>query len=72
VRVYSSGLRSGVNFINVLLAAFRHSDPKSGKNSQVVSLFALLRSVQAKAALRTLMKLTPDGETGEHQWNHRS
>jgi len=31
----------------------------SKKNSQVVSLFALLGSEHAKAVLRTLMKLTP-------------
>jgi len=37
--------------------------PKAHKNSQVVSLFALLGSVHVKAAHRTLMKFTP-GKVG--------
>jgi len=41
--------RSGVNCINVLSAAFTLTDPKSAKKySQVVSLFALFRSLLVK------------------------
>jgi len=46
-----------VNFINVLQAAFMHTDPK--KYSQAVSLFALLRSGIVKAASKMLSKSTP-------------
>jgi len=37
-----AGTGPGVNFINILRAAFTHADPESAKNSQVVSLFMLL------------------------------
>jgi len=50
----------GVNFIKVVRAAFMHSDPKSTKKTSLRCLFALLGSVHAKAARRTLMKLTHD------------
>ncbi len=33
--------KPGVNFINILRTAFVHAEPKSVKDSQVVSLFAL-------------------------------
>ncbi len=53
-------LRSGVNFINVVRAAFLHADAKSAKKTVKLSVFfALLGSVRIKAASRTLMKLTP-------------
>jgi len=49
-----------VNFINVVGAAFTPTDHKSAKKDcQVVSIFALSGSLSAKAANRTLMKLTP-------------
>ncbi len=52
-------LRRGVNFINILPAAFMHADPKSAKNTVKLSIFfALLGSAGAKAACRMLMKLT--------------
>jgi hypothetical protein len=56
--------RSSVNFINVLQAAFMHTDPKSVKKDiQVVSFFTLLGSALVKAARRKLlMKLTPDAK----------
>jgi hypothetical protein len=50
----------GVNFINILQAAFTNADPESVTiqlNCQY--LFALFRSERVKAALRILMKLTP-------------
>jgi len=52
---------SGVDFINILQAAFTCKDPGSAKKySQVDSLFfALLGSARAKAARKTLVKLTP-------------
>jgi hypothetical protein len=51
---------SGVNFINILQAAFMHPDPKSVKKIVQLSVFfTLLGSARVKAARRTLMKLTP-------------
>jgi len=48
-------LKPGVNFINILRAAFTGTQiPKVQKDIQVVSLFC------SKAACRMLMKLTPD------------
>jgi len=48
-----------VNFINILRAAFLHTDPKSAKNTVKQSVFfALLGSPNAKAAHKMLMKLT--------------
>ncbi len=59
-RTSFTGLPPGVNFINVLGAAFTRADPKSAKkDTQVVNFFALLGSVPVKAARKTLMKLTP-------------
>jgi len=51
----------GVNFNNILQAAFAHADPKAQKDKQLGCIFALLESVSAKAARRTLMKLTHGG-----------
>jgi len=54
-------LGSGVNFINVLQAAFASADPESIKKQLCHQyLFTLLGSASAKAACRTLMKLTPE------------
>jgi hypothetical protein len=48
-----------VNFINFLLAAFVHADPKSAKNTVKPSVFfALPGSASAQATCRMLMKLT--------------
>ncbi len=53
-------LRTRVNLINILEAFLQTQIPRAQKNSQVVSLFALLGSAPVKAARRrTLMKLTP-------------
>jgi len=50
----------GLNFINVLRTAFMHVDPESVRiQSNPQYLFTLLESTCAKAARRTLMKLTP-------------
>jgi len=50
----------GVNFINVLLAAFSCADPKSLKRLYNLTVFfTLLCLARAKAARKTLMKLTP-------------
>ncbi len=52
-------VRHGVNFINVLQAAFTHTDPKSTKKTVKLSVyFVLLGSERTKAAHRMLMKLT--------------
>ena len=50
----SSGSTSpGVNFTNILRAAFTHADPKSPKkDSQLKQLFVLLGSAGVKAALK--------------------
>ena len=50
---------SGVNFTNILQAAFTHADPKSAKKTvKLSSFFALLGSACVKAAHRMLVKLT--------------
>jgi len=55
--VYTS---PGVNFINVLQAAFERTDPKSAKNTDnLIVFFALLGSASSKASHEMLMKLTP-------------
>ena len=49
----------GVNFINVLRAAFMPADTKSAKKTVKSSnFFALLGSASVKAARRMLVKLT--------------
>ncbi len=51
---------TGVNFINVLWAAFTHTNPKSAKKIVKLSIFfALLGSARSKAVCRTLMKWNP-------------
>ncbi len=50
----------GLNFINVLSAAFTCADPKSEKdNDDLTVFFTLLVSTSSKAACKMLMKLTP-------------
>jgi len=50
----------GVNFINVLRAAFAHVDPKSVKRYWGFDwILTLLGSTHVKAVRRTLMKLSP-------------
>jgi len=52
---------TGVNFINILQAAFKHKDIESPKSTVKLSVFfALLGSVPARPAHKMLMKLTPD------------
>ncbi len=56
---YKLVITLGVNFINVLGAAYTGVDPKSAKMSANSSVFfALLGYARVKAARRTLMKLT--------------
>jgi len=51
--------RPGVNFINVLQAAFALTDPNSNKNTDNLTIFfALLGLARLKAACKMLMKLT--------------
>ncbi len=53
---------SGVNYTNILCAAFTHANPKSAKMTDGLTVFfALLGSALVKAARKTLMKLTPIG-----------
>ncbi len=53
-------LTPGVNFINILRAAFLSADPESAKKTDNLTVFfVLLGSASVKAASRTLMKLTP-------------
>ena len=61
----------GVNFTNILQAAFTRADPKIAKKTVKFSSFiALLGSSHVKAARRTLVKLTPDLEDEyEGYWN---
>jgi len=54
----------GVNFINILRAAFTHTDFQSARKTVKLSVFfALSRSTCAKSAHRTLIKLTPGQKT---------
>jgi hypothetical protein len=55
------GLTPKVNFINVLLASFTLADPNSAKKTNCFTVFFVLSGFSyEKAALRMLMKLTPD------------
>ena len=59
-------LSAGVNFTNVLRAAFTRADPKSAKKLlNLTVFFALLGSLRGKAARRTLVKLTPIDQRGQ-------
>ena len=50
----------GVNFTNILHAAFTYADLKSTKNTVKLTVFyALLGSACVKAARKMLVKLTP-------------
>ena len=52
--------RVGVNFINILRAAFMHADPESAKKLLDLTVFlGLMGSASVKAACRMLMKLNP-------------
>jgi len=60
---------AGVNFINVLRAAFTLADPKSAKKTVKSSSFlALSGSASVKAARRALVKLTPANCTHQSQY----
>ena len=51
---------TGVNFTNILRAAFTRADPKSAIKLLILTVFfALLGSVRIKAARRMLVKLRP-------------
>ncbi len=53
-------MKPGVNFINVLHAAFTLADPESVKfQLSCQYLFVVLGSVRVKAAQKMFMKLTP-------------
>ncbi len=52
---------SGVNFINILIAAFGCADPESAKKTDNLPVFLVLSGFAGiKFAHNTLMKLTPD------------
>ena len=54
--------RPGVNFTNVIRAAFTRADPKSAKKLlKLTVFFVLLGSARVKAAGRMLVKLNPEG-----------
>jgi len=53
-------MTEGVNFVNILCAAFASLDPKSSKKIDNLTIFfPLLGSAHVKAAQKTLMKLAP-------------
>ncbi len=52
--------RTGVNFINILRAAFMHADPESVKKiDNLTVFFTLLGSARVKVVCRMLIKLSP-------------
>jgi len=54
-------LTPGVNFINGLLAAFAHTEPKSVKKTVKLSVFLRFRDLRTqKQRINMLVKLTPD------------
>ncbi len=56
-------LKLGVNFINVLRAAFTWADPKSAKRYwRFDCIFALFGSACVKASSKMLVKSTPGGQ----------
>ncbi len=55
-------VKPGVNFINVLRAAFACADPKSTKNDNLNVFFMLLGPSCVKAARRMLVKMTPGSQ----------
>ena len=53
-------IKTGVNFINILRAAFTHKDPKiAKKDSQVKQLFVLLGSACVKALRKHVDVIEP-------------
>jgi len=51
----------GVNFTNILCAAFTRADPKSTKKTDDFTVFfVLLGSARVKASFEMLVKLTPE------------
>ena len=57
---YNGTVPSGVNFTNILCAAFTSADPKSAKkDSQLKQLFAFLESVDVKAAGKHVDEIDP-------------
>ncbi len=51
--------RPGVNFINVLRAAFVHAEPKSLKKRVKLSVFLRFRDLRLQKLCAMLVKLTP-------------
>jgi len=59
IKCWWKWLRTGVNFINILRAAFARADPKIAiKIDNSTVFFALSGSERVKAAHRTLIKMT--------------
>jgi hypothetical protein len=59
-RLTSFSCKSGVNFTNILCAAFVRTDSKSAKKyHQTISLFMLLGSEQVKAAFENVCEIDP-------------
>ena len=66
-------LPQGVNFTNILQAAFMHKDPKSKKMTiKLCSFIALLGSVRIKAARKMLVKLTQRRQNKLNQVHHQT
>ena len=55
--------KSGVNFTNILLEAFKLVDPESVKKiDNLTVFFTLLGSASVKAVCKTLKKLSPEDD----------
>ena len=58
IRLYALVLFPGVNFTDILRAAFTYENPKSAK-SQVKQLFVLLGSARIKASRKLVDEIDP-------------
>jgi len=65
---------SGVNFTNILCAAFMRTDPKSAKNTDSLTVFFCTFGICAhvKAACKTLMKLTAELVKRAHEHDKKA
>ncbi len=62
---------AGIDFINVLQAAFACADSKSAEKTNKLTIFRFSGSIGVKTACRMLMKLTPDSTNALRHSSHQ-